>query len=235
MKRIALTTTIALVLPLSLQAAGPTAPAMPPAPATCPLITTFLTRSSQNDTADVMRLQAFLRDHEHANVSVNGSFDQQTEDAVKAFQKAHADIILKPYNIINPTGRVSITTRALINSIACNIPMTLSNGDMSDIARIAQGPQASSPASATTASAPMTANASAAVMTGPAAPAPSSASSDAPTITLTQTTAGAPMTDADGDGTPDDSQMQAVATVAATAANPTVLTYFWAFIRGMFR
>ena len=81
--------------------------------------------------ADVKKLQTFLNSHEGAGLEVNGTFDQATFDAVKAFQTKYSDQVLKPWYVkgfskdMNASGYVYKTTLRMINQLNCatlNIP-----------------------------------------------------------------------------------------------------------------
>ncbi|MBP9669276.1 MAG: hypothetical protein KBE09_03235 [Candidatus Pacebacteria bacterium] len=81
-------------------------------------INTFMGPGRKNDPAQVSRLQGILVG-EGFNVEVNGTFDDKTFEAVKAFQVKYADEILKPWGITDPTGYVYLTTRKKLNEIYC--------------------------------------------------------------------------------------------------------------------
>ncbi len=72
-----------------------------------------------NDPANVARLQAFLNIYEGNNLSINGVFDQDTFNAVSAFQLKYKDEILTPWGISAPTGYVYIRTLGKINQMLC--------------------------------------------------------------------------------------------------------------------
>ncbi|MEK7646626.1 MAG: peptidoglycan-binding domain-containing protein [Patescibacteria group bacterium] len=102
--------------------------------ASCPLITSnILKMGAKNDAAEVARLQAFLKDVEKMNVEVNGSFDAQTEVAVKSFQIKYKDTILAPWDATRASGIAYITTIKKINDIACKQSMTLSASELAII------------------------------------------------------------------------------------------------------
>ncbi len=92
----------------------------------CPLITDYLKFGGTNNPVQVTNLQIFLRANQKADVTVNGIFDQKTEDAVKAFQKKYLSDILGPWDATRPTGFVYITTTKKINALACASPVVLS-------------------------------------------------------------------------------------------------------------
>ncbi len=86
---------------------------------TCPLLNSFLQKGGNNDTAQVFKLQAFLKDIENINVGFTGVFDNSTESAVKAFQNKYLTDIMGPWKSNTPSGIVYITTKKKINEIAC--------------------------------------------------------------------------------------------------------------------
>lgn len=74
-----------------------------------------------NDVYEVIRLQSFLKYFEGADyVTVNGVFDQATEQAVSAFQLKYQSEVLTPWGISEPTGYAYIRTIGKINQIICN-------------------------------------------------------------------------------------------------------------------
>jgi hypothetical protein len=79
-----------------------------------------------NNPADVAKFQAFLKDTQGQNVTVNGTFDQQTENAVRAFQSKYMSQIMGPWGASQSSGYVYITTLKKVNELACNTSLTLS-------------------------------------------------------------------------------------------------------------
>ncbi len=75
--------------------------------------------SKKNDTEQVKKLQALLNKYIGSNLPATGYFGNMTETAVKKFQAAHSDTILKPWNISAPTGLVYLTTLRQINLLEC--------------------------------------------------------------------------------------------------------------------
>lgn len=103
-------------------------------PASCPLITSKILKiGGTNDSADVSRLQSFLKEVEKLDVDVNGTFDAKTESAVKAFQLKYQSEILAPWKATRASGIVYITTSKKINEISCNQPMVLDASELSII------------------------------------------------------------------------------------------------------
>ena len=99
----------------------------------CPLITTYMKLGANNDSAEVARLQAFLRNTEQLDVDISGIFDAKTEAAVKAFQEKFLSETMGPWGGTIGSGIVYITTMKKINQIACNQPLVLSAEDQAII------------------------------------------------------------------------------------------------------
>ena len=107
--------------------------AVVPPTTSCPLITTFMTLGDNNNSAEVAKLQSFLKDTENLDVDVNGIFDQKTSDAISAFQIKYRSDILGPWGASLASGRVYITTLKKINELACQSPLTLSADELAVI------------------------------------------------------------------------------------------------------
>lgn len=75
--------------------------------------------SKKNNSGQVTRLQQFLIKHGYGTFTATGYFGPLTLAAVKAFQAAYADVILKPWDISAPTGLVYLTTARQLNLIEC--------------------------------------------------------------------------------------------------------------------
>ena len=86
-----------------------------------------------NDSVDVAKLQAFLKNNEQINVAVTGTFDVQTEAAVKAFQNKYLSDVMGPWSATKASGIVYITTMKKVNQLACSQPLTLSAADLAVI------------------------------------------------------------------------------------------------------
>lgn len=99
----------------------------------CPLITTYMKFGGVNNVSEVTKLQSFLKNSQGINVPVNGIFDLQTENAVKAFQNKYLSDIMGPWSSNKATGVVYITTKSKINQLACNKPLVMSASDLSVI------------------------------------------------------------------------------------------------------
>ncbi len=99
----------------------------------CPLISTFMKQGWNNNASEVSKLQFFLKASEKLNVDINGSFDQKTEDAVKAFQQKYMSDVMGPWGATKTSGVVLITTSKKINELACQQPLVLSASDLAAI------------------------------------------------------------------------------------------------------
>jgi N-acetyl-anhydromuramyl-L-alanine amidase AmpD len=99
----------------------PAKPTTPTTPSTCaPYITKSIQFGAANDSAEVIKLQKFLKDYEGSTaLAQTGVYDQATYNAVKAFQSKYASDILIPWGTSTPTGYVYTTTIKEINQIYC--------------------------------------------------------------------------------------------------------------------
>ncbi|MEN9582059.1 MAG: hypothetical protein RL641_13 [Candidatus Parcubacteria bacterium] len=93
---------------------------------------TYLRRGYKNDAEEVKKLQTFLNKELGLSLAVSGTFDQDTEDAVRLFQSKYGEKVLKPWSTNHSTGIVHLTTRAQINNLSCEtlkqeIPRSLIN------------------------------------------------------------------------------------------------------------
>lgn len=99
-----------------------------PTPSSCNYITRYMTLGANNDSAEVLKLQAFLKNTENLDVDINGVYDLKTFNAVKVFQSKYADDVLKKsWGVSDPTGIVFFTTRLKINDIYCQTYTNFSN------------------------------------------------------------------------------------------------------------
>lgn len=99
----------------------------------CSLITSFMRYGGNNDSAQVTKLQSFLKNTEKIELDVNGTFDKKTEDAVIAFQNKYSSAIMGPWGATKGTGQVYITTLKQINKLACNQPLSLNSSELATI------------------------------------------------------------------------------------------------------
>ncbi len=80
----------------------------------------YLRRGYANDVDSVKEVQQFLNDYMHEHLAVDGIYGIQTEAAVRRFQLAHNDKILKPWGIPGQsTGIFYLTTQTETNNIMC--------------------------------------------------------------------------------------------------------------------
>ncbi|MEI6238716.1 MAG: peptidoglycan-binding domain-containing protein [bacterium] len=96
----------------------------------CPLITTYMSENANNNFADVVKLQLFLKNTEGLSVDVNGIYDTKTVKAVSAFQAKYLEDIMGPWGSKVPSGNVYITTEKKINEIVCKTSIALAKGDL---------------------------------------------------------------------------------------------------------
>jgi large repetitive protein len=91
------------------------------------LLNTYMRMGKKNNSeAEVKLLQQFLNDNIEANLPITGMFGPMTDKAVRNFQSANAEEVLKPWGLNKPTGFVYKTTQRWINLMFCkslNIPM----------------------------------------------------------------------------------------------------------------
>jgi hypothetical protein len=101
-----------------------------------PYLTENLGLGRENDAAQVIRLQSFLNEHLSAGLTVNGLFEETTEQAVMDFQRRYASDVLTPWGISEPTGFVYHTTKKKINELVCQRAFPLTTAQLDEIARI---------------------------------------------------------------------------------------------------
>jgi len=99
----------------------------------CPLLTSYLQLGANNDASQVAKLQAFLKESQDLDVTVNGTFDQQTENAVRAFQSKYLSEVMGPWGATQSSGNVYITTEKKINELACNTSLALNPSELAII------------------------------------------------------------------------------------------------------
>lgn len=84
-----------------------------------PYLRDKMRRSMTNDPAEVRKLEKFLAEDGNETLPSDGVYGADDEAAVRRFQARHADEVLRPWGISEPTGHVLDTTRAAINRIVC--------------------------------------------------------------------------------------------------------------------
>ncbi len=99
----------------------------------CSYLTTFMGINSENDSVEVTKLQTFLKNVEKLDVDINGTFDEKTLNAVKAFQEKYVDEVMTPWGVTTPTGQVFYTTQKKVNEIVCKTSLNLTAEQLSAI------------------------------------------------------------------------------------------------------
>lgn len=79
----------------------------------------FISVLGNNSKGEVEKLQTFLNEFENESLSITGTYDKETIDAVKRFQAKYSAEILLPWGLKAPTGFVYTTTKAKINALNC--------------------------------------------------------------------------------------------------------------------
>lgn len=102
----------------------------------CSYLKDYLKFGENNDSAEVLKLQAFLRLYEKIEAPLTGVFDEATFDAVSIFQERYKEDILAPWGYETPTGYVYITTKNKINEIFCNSEISLSDEQKIEIEKV---------------------------------------------------------------------------------------------------
>ncbi len=105
----------------------------------CAYITTYMKSGNNNVTAEVTKLQSFLKNTEGLTVDINGTFDQKTFEAVKAFQTKYMSDILTPWGISTPTGSVYFTTQKKVNELYCKSTFSLTTEHLAIITAYKKG------------------------------------------------------------------------------------------------
>jgi len=73
----------------------------------------------ENDSFEVMELQAFLSQYFGRLVRVTGNYDQETINAVNDFQEMHHSEVIAPWGIGASTGHAYLTTKRKLNMEYC--------------------------------------------------------------------------------------------------------------------
>lgn len=69
-----------------------------------------------NDQSDIIALQTFLNQVEGTALAVDGIYDADDVEAIKAYQRKYSRAILDIWGLSEPTGYVGITTRLHMNA-----------------------------------------------------------------------------------------------------------------------
>ena len=105
------------------------------APASCFYLRDYMRIDLQNDPVEVLKLQAFLMNFEdHDRISLSGTFDQATFDAVSTFQVKYFGDILEPWGHTSSTGYVYILTLKKVNEIYCQRLFPVNEAQANEIA-----------------------------------------------------------------------------------------------------
>lgn len=99
----------------------------------CQYITSFMKFGAANNSAEVTKLQTFLKNTEGMNVAVTGTFDIQTLRAVEAFQAKYVVDVMHPWGASIPSGYVYLTTSKKINEIFCKKNFSLTPAQLAEI------------------------------------------------------------------------------------------------------
>ncbi len=86
----------------------------------CPYIVGFILPGANNDAENVARLQMYLNEKLNLSLTINGTYDLATQDAVKRLQTENKGAILAPWGQDVVSGNVYLTTVGFINEEKCN-------------------------------------------------------------------------------------------------------------------
>ena len=95
-----------------------------------PYMTQYIFPDGVKSSAEISKLQTFLKEVEKLPVTVTGLYDAQTIAAVSAFQARYTTDVLTPWGSNIPSGIVYISTLKKINSIVCNLPILFSQAEL---------------------------------------------------------------------------------------------------------
>ncbi|OGI65111.1 hypothetical protein A3A95_04395 [Candidatus Nomurabacteria bacterium RIFCSPLOWO2_01_FULL_39_18] len=79
----------------------------------------YLRVGYKNDVTAVVKVQTFLNNYMNAGLVTDGVYGPLTEAAVRNFQLAHNDKVLRPWGIDETTGIFYLTTQTEMNNIMC--------------------------------------------------------------------------------------------------------------------
>jgi hypothetical protein len=99
----------------------------------CNYLTVYLKLGAANPIVEVTKLQNFLKNNEGMNITVTGTFDQATFNAVSAFQAKYKVDVLSPWGIGHTTGFVYYTTTKKINELFCKKNFALTSAQLKEI------------------------------------------------------------------------------------------------------
>ncbi len=84
-----------------------------------PYLTQYIRPTAENDFEQVRKLQQFLNEYREEDLNVTGVYGGTSIEAVKRLQADHAEDILTPWGLEEPTGFVYKTTLRFINKTKC--------------------------------------------------------------------------------------------------------------------
>lgn len=103
-------------------------------PEVCYYLREYLRLGYANDPSEVIKLQTFLKDEEgFTELKVTGTFDEDTDRAVRVFQDRYTNDILTPWGLPGNTGYVYYTTQKKINEIHCQRMFPLTDLQLEEI------------------------------------------------------------------------------------------------------
>jgi hypothetical protein len=101
--------------------------------ASCNYLSSYLKIDGDNDSNEVTKLQAFLKNIENINVDINGKFDDKTFEGVKVFQAKYIEETMAPWGSRTPSGQVFFTTKKKINEVYCKSSFALTAEQLAQI------------------------------------------------------------------------------------------------------
>ena len=99
----------------------------------CSYLDSYLKFGDNNDSAQITKLQTFLKNNQNIDVDINGIFDNKTLQAVKTFQSKYLADIMAPWGANTPSGYVFYTTKNKINEIYCKSTFALTPAQLAEI------------------------------------------------------------------------------------------------------
>lgn len=101
----------------------------------CEYLKEYLRIGVQNNPAEVLKLQLFLKNFEgFSTIPTDSFFGVETDKAVRTFQDKYKDDVLTPWNLPGNTGYVYYTTKKKINEIYCQREFPLNATQLEEIA-----------------------------------------------------------------------------------------------------
>jgi len=91
-------------------------------------LNSYIRLGYNNNASEVRKLESFLNTYEGEDLTVDGSFTQADESAVKRFQEKYRAQVMDPWGMTSPSGYVFKTTRDHINALKCAYDYAESEG-----------------------------------------------------------------------------------------------------------